>query len=162
MYALLGLQITVSIFAVDLEGYGLDPGLVAVQIVQHFCTETVTVSPLHIHTVQHAGPVTGLGSACTCVKGDNSIVLVIFSGQQCFHTDIFKVCDKFIQHFLDIRDDRGIVLLVSHLYHQLDLFLLVLELVINLYIFFEGAQLLHHLLGPLRVIPEIRCLHFPL
>ena len=49
-----------------------------------------------VHTIQHTCPVTGLCSTGTCMQGHNGIVSVVFTGQQCFHTNIFKTCFKLI------------------------------------------------------------------
>ena len=145
-----------------LECYRFDTCFLTIQIIQHFHFKSFGRSPSGIHTVQHACPVTGLGAACSCMQRHNCIVSVILAGKQCLHTNIFKTCFKFIQQFLNLRNDFRIIFFISHLDHEFHVFHLGGQLTINLHIIFFTFELFHKLLGTLRIIPEIRLLHLPL
>ena len=158
----LGLQITIGILSVHLECNRLNACFLTVQIIQHFHFKSFGRCPSGVHTIQHTCPVTGLCSTGTCMQGHNGIVSVVFTGQQCFHTNIFKTCFKLIQQFLNLRNDFRIIFLISHLDHKFHIFHLGCEPMINFHIIFLTFKLFHKLLGTLRIVPEIRLLHFPL
>ena len=68
VYAFFRFQIAVSVFAVYLEGNGLDARFFAVQIVQNFHGKALFLRPSGIHTVQHAAPVAALCAACARIE----------------------------------------------------------------------------------------------
>ena len=135
--SLLWFQITVSICSVYLESNRFDTCLIAVQIIQHFQGKSFLICPAAVHTVKHTAPVTGLCSACTCIQLNDSILTVIFSGEKCLDTDIVKILLKLIQHFLNLRNQCRIVLLISHLDHGFHIFHLCNQILIGLHVIFH-------------------------
>ena len=61
--AALAFEIAVGVLAGDDHRGGLDAGLVPVQIVDGLKLEVVALRPVHVHAVEHLGPVLGLGAA---------------------------------------------------------------------------------------------------
>ena len=68
VYTVLGTEIAIGIFPADLNGNRFDTCFITVQIVKDFYLKALFLSPTAVHTVQHAAPVTGLCSACTCIQ----------------------------------------------------------------------------------------------
>ena len=85
-------QVTVSVFAVDLERNRLHTSFIAVQEIEFLDGKAFALCPAGVHTVQHTAPVTRLGSTCACVQFDDRIVLVKFAGQQGFDADRLEGC----------------------------------------------------------------------
>ena len=130
-------QITVGVLSVHLEGYGFHTGLITIKVVQYFQCKAFFLCPSAVHTVKHSAPVAGFCSAGSCVQLDDGILAVVLSGKKCLHTDAVKACLELVQHFLDLRDDLRIILLISHLDHGFHIFHLCFQIMVCLNIILE-------------------------
>ncbi|CCY98557.1 uncharacterized protein BN514_00021 [Ruminococcus sp. CAG:17] len=133
----LGFQITVGVLSVYLEGYGFHTGLITVKVIQYFQCKSFFLRPSAVHTVKHSTPVACLCTTGSCVQLNDGILSVILSGKKCLHTDAVKACLEFVQHFLDLRDDLRIILLISHLDHGFHIFHLCFQIMVCLNIILE-------------------------
>ena len=114
VHTFFGLQVSISIETVDLEGHRLDACLVPVQIIQHFYIIAFLFSPPCIHTIQHGCPVTAFGSAGTGIQLENRIVLIVFTGKKCLDTDVVQSCDKLFKFILGFCRKLCIILFIAH------------------------------------------------
>ena len=121
VHALLRFQITIGILAIDLKGYRLNPGLIAIQIIQYLYCVSFFIRPAAEHTVEHSGPVAGLRPSRSCMERDDGIVLIILAGKQSLNPDILIRIDKAFQLPLDFRYQGGVIFLIRHLDQRLDL-----------------------------------------
>ena len=143
-----------------LKGNRLNTRLVAVQIIQHFQRKSLLFCPTAIHTIKHSCPITGFRSACACIQLHDSVILIVFSRKQRFHTDTLKIRLKLVKDFLNLFDNGRIIFLISHLDQRFHILHLAFQIFVSLFIILETFQFFHHFLGAFRVIPEIRLLHF--
>ena len=155
VHAAFGFQLAIGVVALDLEGAGLDAGLFAVMLVEHFDLEFALVGPARVHAHQHRGPVLAFGAAgagidlhdschcrrprptaafqaparphraCSAVKAFSASVTMPWSPSSLTHLDEFDIVGNGL---LEAQDgvDAGV----------------------------EVLALAHHLLGFLRIIPE--------
>ena len=140
-----------------LKGNRFDTCLITIQIVQHFYGKTLTLCPAGIHAVKHARPVTGLCSSCSCIQLDDSICTIIFARQERLDPHGLKCLCKLIQFFLNLWNQRFIVLFIAHLQQCLNIFVLLLQAFIFL---FQSIQLSHSCLRLFYLIPVAWSLHF--
>lgn len=96
------------------------------------------------------------------MQGNDGVVVVIFAGKQGLHADVLILGDELIHVCLDIRQNSRVIFLITHLDEKLDLLEKLRQMMIDRDIVLQAFQSLHALLGFLRVIPEIRLLHFSL
>ena len=66
----------------DDEGRGLDARLLRVRGVKDLDLVTVTLSPAQIHPQQHLGEVSRVDATSLRTDGDDSLTLVVLTGQQ--------------------------------------------------------------------------------
>ena len=78
----LGLQPTVSVGTLDLDGHRLDPRLFAGGLFQELHTQAVGVGPARVHAQEHSGPVAGLRSASAGIDLQEGVVAVRLAGEQ--------------------------------------------------------------------------------
>ena len=159
MHTSLGLQISERILSVDLNRHRLDSCLIAVEIVENFSLEAHLVCPTTVHAVEHPTPVTGLGSTRTGIQAQDRIVAIILAGKQGLHAELLEVVLKLGKHLLNLRNHGCIILLISHLNHDLDILILLFQPMIKFYGVLEILGFLHELCRALCVIPESRLLH---
>src|SRR5260370_34162688 len=79
-----GLQPTVGVGALDLEGARLDAGLLAGALLEPAHLEAAALGPARVHAGQHLGPVLRLGAAGAGVDLDVGVVAVALARQQAF------------------------------------------------------------------------------
>ena len=72
--AVLALQVSVSVCALDGDGGALDARLVSVKPVYELNLEFIFLTPACDHSVEHHCPVLSLGAACAGVEGNDSVV----------------------------------------------------------------------------------------
>src|SRR5262249_42826106 len=82
VHAALGLEPAVAVVAGDLEGRRLDAGLFAAAFLEPLDLAAVALGPAGIETLQHLGPVLGLGAAGAGVDLEIAVVAVGLARQQ--------------------------------------------------------------------------------
>src|SRR6516162_1823165 len=82
MHAVLGLEPTEGIAALDLDGCRFDAGRLAFGLFEPVDLVAVLLGPARIHAKQHAGPVLALGAARAGMDLEIGIVAVGFARQQ--------------------------------------------------------------------------------
>ena len=162
VYSFFRFQIAVSIETVDLKRDGLDSRLVAVQIIQHFNGKALALRPPGIHTVQHAAPVTALGSARSGIELQYGIVLVIFAGQQRRNSQLIELRLEILQFTADLIHHRAVVFLISHFNQRQDILILRKETAAFRNSVLHVLQFLHLGVGLVGIIPETWRLHLHL
>ena len=159
VHSVLRTQISVCILTVNLHGDRFDSRFLAVQEIQYMGLKALALSPAAVHAVQNAAPVTGLGSACPCVQAQDGVIGIILSGEQELHPHILQCFLKLFQHLLNLRNQRGIIFLVSHLNHYLDILILLFQCPVGIHLILQVLGLPDHPGGLLRIVPEARLLH---
>ena len=107
------------------------------EVIQYFQRKAFLLRPSAVHTIKHSAPVASFCTAGSCVQLDDGILSVVLSGKKCLHTDAVKACLELVQHFLDLRDDLRIILLISHLDHGFHIFHLCFQIMVCLNIILE-------------------------
>ena len=151
---MLTLEHTVGIGALDHHGCRLDTGFITVQHIQHFHTVPVRFRPAGIHTVEHLGPVLGLGSARTGMEGQNGIAMVIFAVE---HGHQLQFLNGFLHIFhslLALTGQRRIVFFLDQFQQGLRFLILGGELAETLQLVFHFAHLADNALALLLVVIE--------
>jgi hypothetical protein len=69
----LGAEVAVSVVAADLEGRGLDPGNLALGLLEDLDPEAPALGVLDVHPHQHLRPVLGLGAAGAGLDVDEAV-----------------------------------------------------------------------------------------
>ena len=156
MDAFFGLQIAVSVFAVDLNGNGFQTCFVAVQHIQHFHLKACFCSPFGVHTEQHVGPVAGFCAAGTSVKGNDGVVAVVFPVQHGGYVKLFVFLQEGIVHFLDFLVDAFVFFFDAHFNEREDILVFGHKTFIMFYLVFQRFELLQGFLALLHIVPEIR------
>ena len=154
MHAVFALQIAVGVLTLDHDRRALEVRVLAVEIVEHLEFKAVLVRPLHIHAVEHLHPVLGLGAACTGVEGENGVVGVVFTGQQRCQTALADLLFQVVVTGGDLRQQRGVVLLLGHLAQGHGVLPFGHQPVIFPDAVLQALDLLGHLLAVLDVVPE--------
>ena len=154
VHAVLALEITVGVVALDEDGGGLDACLVACLVVHQLIGVAVALSPAGVHAVEHLGPVLGLGAACTGVEGENGVIGVVFTGQQRCQTPLADFLFQVLVPAGDFRQQGGVVLLLGHFAQGHGVLPLGHQPVILLDAVLQTLDLLGHLLAVLDVVPE--------
>ena len=87
------------------------------------------------------------------------IALIVLAGKQSLDPDILQGTLEALQRLLYLRNHRRIIFFIAHLNEHLNLFVLLFQLTVRLYVVFQGFERLHGFLRFLRVVPEIRLFH---
>ena len=74
MNASFGLEVSVGVGAFDFECRGRKAGFLAVLIVSDDDLKSTSLGPAAIHTVEHGGPVAGLGAAGSGLNDDEGVL----------------------------------------------------------------------------------------
>ena len=159
VHPMLRAQISVCILTVNLHGDRFDSRFLTVQEIQHMGLKALALSPAAVHAVKYAAPVTGLGSARPCVQAQDGIIGIIFPREQKLHPHILQGFLKLFQHLLNLRNQGGIIFLVSHLNHYLDILILLLQCPVGVHLILQVLGLPYHPGGLFRLVPETRLLH---
>ena len=93
MHTALGLQIPEGIVPLELHRDRLYAGILPFQFISDRHLVAVTLSPAHIHTHQHRGPVIGLRSSCTGIDGQDSSEIVSLLSE---HVPQFQILYLFL------------------------------------------------------------------
>ena len=75
-------QQAIGIRTAEREGRTLDPGLVALLVVQHLGLETLLFGPSEIHSEEHLRPILGLGSPRSGVNRDDGVLRVVLPAEE--------------------------------------------------------------------------------
>ena len=82
MDAALGAQPAVGAPALDLDGDALEPGLLALLLVDDLGREAMALGPAQVHPQEHLGPVGRLGAAGAGADRQDRGALVVLAGEQ--------------------------------------------------------------------------------
>ena len=159
--AALRFEISVGILAVNLEIDVFDAGLIALHHVDCLHGESVLVRPLAVHPVQHRAPVAGFRPAGARVQRQNRVAVIIWPCQESCEPHLLELFFKIIEFAADIRHNRRIVLLVSHLDQVQNVLIRFCETVRLVHRLLQILELLHLIIGSVGIIPEVRCLGLP-
>ena len=88
MDAALGLQVAVCRPTVYPHGHALDPGLLALGLVENLRAEAVALGPAQVHAQEHRGPVGGFGAARAGADRQQGTTLVVFAPEQQLAADL--------------------------------------------------------------------------
>ena len=154
MDAVFALEVAIGVVALDEDGGGLDARLVTGLVVHQLIGVAVALGPAGIHTVEHLGPVLGLGAACSGMEGENGVVGVVFAGQQSRQTALADLLFQVVVPGGDLRQQGGVVLLLGHFAQGHGVLPLGHQPVILLDAVLQALDLLGHLLAVLDVVPE--------
>ena len=154
MDAVLAFEHTVGVRALDHHGRGLDAGLVAVQHVQHLNAVPVGFGPAGVHTVEHFGPVLGLGSAGACVEGQDGVVVVVLAVQHRHELQLVDGLLDALNGLLTLGGQGGIVLFLDHFQQRLGFLILGSQLTEALELVLHFAHLTDDFLAAGLVIVE--------
>ena len=154
VHAVLALQVSIGILAaLNLHGYALDAGIVALQQARYSHLVAVGLSPPHVHTHQHLCPVLALCATGAAVDLQHTVHRVLLLPQHVHH---LQVLDG-LQRLLIV----GIHLLLAHhllleeVKGQLQFVCSRAYIIISFYPTLDTAHLFHLFLGALRVVPEV-------
>src|SRR5262249_10400052 len=86
----LGCEISVRIFADDIEGYRFDSGFFTVLVVEHLRLEAILLSPPQIHAHEHLGPVLSLGTPRAGMNIDDRVETVVLTREQDFRFEMIN------------------------------------------------------------------------
>ena len=154
VYTVLTLEHAIGIGALDHHGSGLDAGLVAVQHIQHFHGVAVGLGPAGVHTVEHFGPVLGLGTTGAGVEGQNGVVVIVFSVEHRHELQFVDGLFHALHCLLPLAGQRGIVFFLNHLQQGLGFLILGGQLAEALQLVFHFPHLADDLLALGLVIVE--------
>ena len=115
VHAGLGLELAVSVVALDLERAGLDARFFTRVFVQHFGLVAVFVGVAHVHAHQHRGPVLAFGAAGAGVDLDECVEGIGFAGKKRLDLGLRHLRLQREQSLLCISDDRLVALAFAHL-----------------------------------------------
>ena len=154
MYTLFRLQKAIGIVPLDKQGSRLDASLITWQQICCLHAEAMTLCIAAIHTKQHAGPVLGLSTASTSVKGKDGIVGIVLAGEQYLQLQLLQsLVDGFhISHHISLQ--ALVLVLHAQLPHYLYIIVLGNQGLVFIYADLDIVQLLINLLSLLRIVPE--------
>ena len=150
-----GLQFAVGVVALDLEGAGLDAGLFAVMLIKHGDLELVLVGPAHVHAHQHGGPVLAFGAAGAGIDLQVAVIAIGFAGEKRFEFLLGHFDLQLGQGLLGFGDNGVIAFGFTKLDQAHIVFNGLLEAQDGGNAGVQILALAHHLLGFLRIVPEI-------
>ena len=142
--------------ALDFHCDTLDASLVAFLQVADGDFVAVSFCPAHIHSHQHLRPVLTLGAACARVDFQHAVHRVFLLAQHILEFEVFDelqgfavvVIDFFFRHHFVVVEVEGELQFVGRHSHGFVVF----------EPFFDAFDLLHLLLCPFHVVPEVGCL----
>ena len=94
MHAVLALEVTVGVLALELHRAGFHPHFVAGLIVQHLDLVAVGLAPAGVHAHQHRRPVEGLGAARPGVDVEDGSQFVLLAAQHVAHFEISDLLER--------------------------------------------------------------------
>ena len=154
VHAVLTPQVAVGVLALDHNGGRLDARLVAVLIVHDLVGKAVALGPAGVHTVEHLGPVLGLGAAGAGVDGQDDVGAVVLAGEQGLQPGLLHLLFQGGIALFQLGDQRLVLKLVAHLAQGHQVVPVLLALMVLVHLGLEGLDALLHLLGLLQVVPE--------
>ena len=155
MHAVLGLEPAIGVAALDLQGRGLDAGLLARRLLHHFHLVAVLLGPAHIHAQQHVGPVLALGAACAGMHFEIRVVGIGLAREQRLELAPRGIGLEPLERLFRLGDGCLILLGFAEFDHGELVVELLLDAPDRFELVFERGALLHHLLGARGVTPEI-------
>ncbi|CCX38003.1 uncharacterized protein BN452_01915 [Clostridium sp. CAG:1013] len=154
VHTCLALQITVGVLSLHHDGSALQTSLVSVQVVQSLHFVAVTLRPAVVHAEQHLRPVLGLRAAGTGVEGQNSVILIVFPGEQSGQLHGSNLTpDRFDLRFRFFHQ-REVLRLVAHLDESHAVPCPAQQFLICVVLVFQRGHPLGHFLGQFHVVPK--------
>ena len=157
MNTILALEVTVSeLPSLNFHCDALYTSLIAVLQVTYSHLVSVSLSPTLIHTHKHRCPILAFGTTCTRIYFHHAVHRVFLLPKHVFQFEVFDgfQCLGIVLVHLFFGDH----LLLIEVESQLKFVGTRLHLIISVYPFLDILHLLHLLLSPLGVIPEVRSL----
>ena len=114
----------------------------------------MTLCPAGVHPVEHLGPILGLCSTSTWVDGQDDIGAVVLAGEQRLKARLLHVPLQLGKALLQLRHQRLVLKLISHLAQSHQIVPLLAALVLLVHLVLEVLDALLHLLCLLQVVPE--------
>ena len=158
MHARLGLEPTVGVLALDLDGGGLDAGLLAGALLQQRHLVAALFRPAHVHAQQHLRPILALGAAGAGMDLEIGIEAVGLAGQQRLDFALVAEILQFAQRHLALLDGGLVGFRLAELDQGRRVIELALELAIAADRFLQRRALAHQLLRLGAVAPQRRIL----
>ena len=82
VYSCFAFKIAISVFTLHDNGGTLHASLCTLEIIKSSHFEAVAFTPFVIHPEKHFAPILRLSSACSCMKVDDSVVVIILACEQ--------------------------------------------------------------------------------
>ncbi len=155
-----GAQEAIGVFALDLDGGGLDAGHFTVGLFQDFSLEALALAVAQILAQQHGSPVLGFGTAGTGLDVDEAVVGVHGAAE---HAAEFHVFDQLLQGLgIGFDGDDGVLVLflACHLEEVTRIGELAVDLDEGVDDRFQRFLFLAEVLGPLLVVPDVGVFQF--
>ena len=159
VHALFAAQEAIGVFAIHLEGHGLEPRLVAVEHVDELDGKAVALAVTGIHAIEHKRPILRLGSARARVQREIAVVAVVVAAQQAFQPQLFEVALQLFDFVARLGQQVGILHFLGKLHGRVHIVGALAELFVMLHLVFRDAHLPADLGRALEVVPEIRLVH---
>ena len=154
MDAVLALEVTIGILALNGDGGGLDACFFTCFVVQHLIGVAVTLCPTGIHTVEHLRPVLCLRAACTCVEGQNGVVGIVLTAEKGGEAALVHLLLQRLIALGHIGQQGGIVLLLCHLAQGEAVLPVGHKAVVLLDLVLQALELTAHGLAALEIVPK--------
>ena len=152
MHAVLALEVTIGILALNLERAGLNACVIAVEQVADNALVAVCLGITHVHSHEHLCPVLSLGAASTRVYLEDSVHRVFLAPQHVLEFELFYRGDGFVIESIHLF--LGDEFLLVELESRVEFVAKRLDLCVALEPFLQPFDEFHLLLGTLLVVPE--------
>ena len=150
----LGLEVSVGVRAVDLEGGGRDSSFFGFLVVGDGDFESLVFGPAGIHAIEHAGPVAGLGATGSGLNGDISVVGIGRSVEKGEELEGFEVLFEAGECFASFAGGIEIVELAGQFDAGIEVFEFLLELEERFETTFAELRFGQDFAGGFLVVPE--------
>ncbi len=154
VHALLGLQESVGVLALDLDRDRLDAGLFSRLHVENRDAEAPPLRPADVHPHQHFGPVLGFGAAGAGVNGDDGVPGVVRAPQHGLEFEAVQRGADAVDLGGQLREHRLVGLGLQHLGQSPGLFHAGMDRLVGHQPGLQSLDLLNHAACPLLVGPE--------
>ena len=120
----------------------------------------MALGPAQVHAEQHVGPVLGLRSSRTRVKGDDGVALVVFASEERADLEVLDARAEPGEPRFDLGLDAGIAFGLSELVQDGQVFVHTDQVVVRLQVVLEAGQLPELRLRGCLIVPEVGCGRF--
>ena len=146
----------IGVRGVDLECGGLDARLLGIRGVHHLGLVSIALGPAQVHAQQHLGEVRGIDTACAGSNGHDGGTGIVFAVHQRLDLHLVEILLDAFNLGLCLVERVGVVLLLAELDERGHIVETARGARQMLQLGLACAQLAHHLLRGLGVIPQSR------